>query len=73
MTAPIFPWGESRNIEVLGQSVDELTPPSRALWGEINKMVREQTEKEGLPPDQFFFNRRMIREKKKGVSPVRNF
>jgi hypothetical protein len=48
--------------EVLGQSLDELAPPSRALWGEINKMVREHTEKEKLPSDQFFFNRRMIRE-----------
>jgi DNA primase len=48
--------------EVLGQSLDELAPPSRALYGEIYKMVREHTEKESLPSDQFFFNRRMIRE-----------
>jgi hypothetical protein len=48
--------------EVLGQSLDELAPPSRALWEEIKKMVREHTEKEKLPSDQFFFNRRMIRE-----------
>jgi len=48
--------------EVLGQSLDELAPPSRALWGEINKMVREHTQKEKLPSDQFLFNRRMIRE-----------
>jgi hypothetical protein len=48
--------------EVLGQSLDELAPPSRALWEGIKKMVREYTEKEKLPSDQFFFNRRMIRE-----------
>jgi hypothetical protein len=48
--------------EVLGQSLDELAPPSRALLTLIYQMVKEHTQKQEIPLDQFFFNRRMIRE-----------
>jgi len=48
--------------EVLGQSLDELAPPSRTLLTEIYRMVKQQTDKLKTPLDQFFFNRRMIRE-----------
>lgn len=48
--------------EVLGQSLDELAKPSRTLLSSIYKMVKEQTEKGSISYDQFFFNRRMIRE-----------
>ncbi len=48
--------------EVLGQSLDELAKPSRTLLSSIYNMVKEQTEKGGIAIDNFFFNRRMIRE-----------
>ncbi len=48
--------------EVLGQSLDELSPPSRTLLGLIHEMVKEEAGKQGQAIDQFFFNRRMIRE-----------
>jgi DNA primase catalytic core len=48
--------------EVLGQSLDELAKPSRTLLSAIYNMVKEQTEKSGIPLENFFFNRRMIRE-----------
>ena len=48
--------------EILGQSLDELAPPSRSLLTSIHQMVKEQTGTKNLPTDQFFFNRRMIRE-----------
>jgi DNA primase len=48
--------------EILGQSLDELAPPSRSLLTSIHQMVKEQTGMKNLPADQFLFNRRMIRE-----------
>jgi hypothetical protein len=48
--------------EILGQSLDELAPPSRSLLTSIHQMVKEQTGAKNLPTDQFLFNRRMIRE-----------
>jgi DNA primase len=48
--------------EVLGQSMDELAKPSRTLLSLIYQMVKEHTEKGKLSLDDFFFNRRMIRE-----------
>ena len=48
--------------EVLGQSLDELAKPSRTLLSLIYQMVKEHTEKGKLSLDDFFFNRRMIRE-----------
>ncbi len=48
--------------EVLGQSMDELAKPSRTLLSLIYQMVKEETEKGKLSLDDFFFNRRMIRE-----------
>ena len=48
--------------EVLGQSLDELAPPSRTLLTSIYQMVKEQSEKQKIAFNDFFFNRRMIRE-----------
>jgi DNA primase catalytic core len=48
--------------EILGQSLDELAPPSRSLLTSIHQMVKDQTGAKNLPTDQFLFNRRMIRE-----------
>jgi DNA primase catalytic core len=48
--------------EILGQSLDELAPPSRSLLTSIHQMVKDQTGTKNLPTDQFLFNRRMIRE-----------
>ena len=47
---------------VLGQSMDELAKPSRALLSQIYQMVKEQMEKDNRPIDEIFFTRRMIRE-----------
>jgi hypothetical protein len=48
--------------EVLGQSLDELAPPSRTLLSSIYQMVKEQSDKQKVSISDFFFNRRMIRE-----------
>jgi DNA primase catalytic core len=48
--------------EVLGQSLDELAKPSRMLLAGIYTMVKEMAEKQNLPLDDVFFNRRQIRE-----------
>jgi DNA primase len=48
--------------EVLGQSLDELARPSRTLLDGIFKMVKEIAEKNGIPIDEVYFTRRMIRE-----------
>jgi DNA primase len=48
--------------EVLGQSLDELARPSRALLSSIYSMVKEISEKRDIPLDEVYFTRRMIRE-----------
>ena len=48
--------------EVLGRSLDELPKPSRTLLEAVYKMVKEISEKRNTSIDDFFFNRRMIRE-----------
>ena len=47
---------------VLGQCLDELAPPSRTLLTLIYNMVKELSDKEKEPLDNFLFNRRTIRE-----------
>lgn len=49
--------------KVLGQSLDELAPPSRTLLTDIYSMVRELSGKNECSIDEFYFTRRMIREK----------
>ncbi len=48
--------------EVLGQSLDDLAKPSRTLLSAIYKMVKDLSEKQDIPLDEVYFNRRMIRE-----------
>lgn len=48
--------------EVLGGSLDELSPPSRALLLLIRKMVRAHCEKAKIKPEQYHFTRRDIRQ-----------
>jgi len=50
--------------EVLGQCLDDLAKPSRTLLNLIVEMVKEKTGKMGKnqEAEDFFFNRRMIRE-----------
>ncbi|MFZ5798130.1 MAG: DNA primase, partial [Thermodesulfobacteriota bacterium] len=50
--------------EVLGQSLDELSKPSRTLLSLIFKMVSEMAESQTQKPlvDELFFTRRQIRE-----------
>ena len=48
--------------EVLGQSLDELAPPSRTLLTGIYHMVKELADKEECGIDELYFTRRMIRE-----------
>ncbi len=48
--------------EILGQSLDELAPPSRTLLESIREMIRETAEARECPLDEIFFTRRMIRE-----------
>ena len=47
--------------EVLGQSLDELAPPSRTLLTGIYHMVKELADKEECGIDELYFTRRMIR------------
>jgi hypothetical protein len=48
--------------EVLGQSLDELSRPSRTLLEAVYKMVKDLAAKQNLPVEEFYFNRRQIRE-----------
>ena len=48
--------------EVLGQSLDELAPPSRTLLSGIYGMVNDMAGKTESPIDEVYFTRRMIRE-----------
>jgi DNA primase len=48
--------------QVLGQSLDELSRPSRALLEAVCKMVEEIAKQRNIPVDEVYFNRRMIRE-----------
>jgi hypothetical protein len=47
---------------VLGRSLDELPPPSRALLALIQEMVREISKKHKAQPEGYHFTRRDIRE-----------
>jgi hypothetical protein len=47
--------------EVLGRSLDELSPPSRRLLGVIREMVTSECCKKEIPPESFRFTRRDIR------------
>jgi DNA primase len=48
--------------QVLGQSLDELSRPSRTLLEAVYKMVKEIAKQRNIPVDEVYFNRRMIRE-----------
>ena len=47
--------------EVLGRSLDELSPPSRALLKLIRQMVLEYCRKTGIKPEDYHFTRKEIR------------
>jgi energy-coupling factor transporter ATP-binding protein EcfA2 len=47
--------------ELLGQALDELSPPSRALLGHIRHMVIKKSREKGMPPGEYRFTRREIR------------
>jgi len=48
--------------EVLGRSLDELTPPSRNLLELIREMVRQRCKEKRIEPDSYHFTRRDIRQ-----------
>jgi DNA primase len=48
--------------QVLGQSLDELARPSRALLEAVYKMVKEIAKQRNIPVDEVYFDRRQIRE-----------
>ncbi|MDA8403272.1 MAG: CHC2 zinc finger domain-containing protein [Desulfobacteraceae bacterium] len=48
--------------EVLGRSLDELTPPSRTLLALIRDMVMKTCDDQNKPPESYSFTRRDIRE-----------
>lgn len=47
---------------VLGRSLDELSPPSRALLKLIQEMVKDICKKHKTQPEEYHFTRRLIRE-----------
>ena len=47
---------------VLGRSLDELPPPSRALLKLIQEMVKDFCKKRKTAPEEYHFTRRDIRE-----------
>jgi hypothetical protein len=47
--------------EVLGQTLNELSAPGRALLGEIRGMVKAKAKEAGVSPGEFRFTRRDIR------------
>ncbi len=48
--------------EVLGRSLDELTPPSRELLKLIRDMVLERCKEMSIPPHEYRFSRKDIRD-----------
>ena len=48
--------------EVLGRSLDELSPPSRQLLGLIRDMVMKRSDEADVPPGDYPFSRREIRD-----------
>ena len=48
--------------EVLGTSLDELSPPSRRLLDQIREMVIKKSEEQGINAQDYTFTRRDIRE-----------
>ena len=48
--------------EVLGRSLDELPPPSRALLKLIREMVIIHCREKKIKPEEYHFTRRDIRE-----------
>jgi len=48
--------------EVLGISLDELSPPSRRLLDQIREMVIKKSEEQDINPQEYTFTRRDIRE-----------
>ena len=48
--------------QVLGQSLDELSPPSRTLLTGIYDMVKELADKKDCSLEEIYFTRRRIRE-----------
>ena len=48
--------------EVLGVSLDELSPPSRRLLDQIREMVIRKSEEQNIDPHEYTFTRREIRE-----------
>ena len=48
--------------EVLGTSLDELSPPSRRLLSQIREMVIKKSEEQGIGVQELSFTRRDIRE-----------
>ena len=48
--------------QVLGQSLDELAPPSRTLLAGIYDMVRKRSDQSNCPIEEVYFTRREIRE-----------
>ena len=48
--------------EVLGRSLDELSPPSRALLALVRKMVSGHCEESRVKPEAYAFTRRDVRE-----------
>lgn len=48
--------------EVLGRSLDELSPPSRKLLDEIRQMVVKRSSELGIAPDEYAFTRREVRQ-----------
>ena len=48
--------------EVLGQSLDELSPQTRRLLGTLHEWVSEQVKSLNLPRDAYRFTRRDVRE-----------
>src|SRR3990172_7820180 len=48
--------------EILGRTLDELSPPSRALLKMVSEMVEARCKELGITPKEYHFNRRDIRE-----------
>jgi DNA primase len=49
-------------VEVLGHTLDELSPPSRLLLRMIREMVEEECKRQNIEPSSYSFTRKDIRE-----------
>ena len=60
----LIEWAHENSLadQVLGQSLDELAPPSRTLLKAVFELVKAMAKDKQCPVNEVYFTRRLIRE-----------